>query len=66
MGNIYKSGSPANLKELYVDYIYEEGPEDNASITTTAATVLSSPITSTIPTIIISLSGRFFVDKIFF
>lgn len=60
-GNLYKSGLPSNFKDLYVDYIYGETIEDNASNSVTAATALSSPITSIIsiiPTIIISLSGR--------
>lgn len=56
-GNIYKSALPANFKELYVDYIYGENLEDKTSISVTAATAVSSPITTVIPTIIISLSG---------
>lgn len=59
MGSIYKSGLPSNFNELYADYSYGQGFEDNKSNNVTSATTtLSSSITSDILTTTISLGGK--------
>lgn len=57
-GSVYKSGLTPNFKELYADYIYGEGLDENASSTVSVASTETTSTTSNIPIIIISISGR--------